>query len=764
MENHNNNSNNNNNNYYRERNQSLVVEVIEFKDEKIPIGTTNILKQSFESQNFDECENDLLVDEAQRKGYPYEIRKKIYRWVIFCIIGILTALVGVAIDISIQKLSDFKYTKLKEYLDWCWDADCMYQPYLVWLAFNLIAVLPGTLLVAFIEPVAAGSGIPVVKCYLNGIKIPHIVRFRTLVVKAIGVVSSVVGGLACGKEGPMIHSGAVIAAGFSQGKSQFLRFLNLKSFSKFRDDREKRDFVSGGAAAGVAAAFGAPVGGVLFSLEEGCSYWNQGLTWRIFFASTISAFTLNACMSWYENHPGNMSYDGLLNFGSFDNLNYELPELLIFVVMGAIGGLLGAFFNFTNHKLTVFRMRYLNTPWLKVAEVLVVSAVSATIPLCMVYGLQQCVNMGDNPTPYPIQMHCQDGEYNSLASLWIQLPETTVRSFFHDINGTHRMTSLIPFVIVYYILSIWTYGLTASAGLFIPCLLTGAAWGRMIGIGLETYFPGVPILANPAKYALIGAAAQLGGVVRMTISLTVILIEATGSIIFGLPLMITLLTAKWVGDFFNEGLYDIHIQLAGVPLLAWEPPPLSFSMDTRTFMSHPVTTLQPIESVRRVVHVLKTRTYNGFPVVDPIIPTGDGISSFGRMRGLILRNQLIVMLQNKIFNISSDTWDTNAINIQLFRRIYPKFPTINDISLTDEEMNQSLDLRPFMNPSPYCVQMNSSLPRVFRLFRALGLRHLIVINDTNEVVGMVTRKDLAKYRTWKHLGQFGVKELKIIKK
>ena len=56
---------------------------------------------------------------------------------------------------------------------------------------------------------------------------------------------------------------------------------------------------------------------------------------------------------------------------------------------------------------------------------------------------------------------------------------------------------------------------------------------------------------NIAKYALVGAACQLGGTVRMTISLTVIIIECTGDITFGIPIMLSLIVAKWMGDYFN---------------------------------------------------------------------------------------------------------------------------------------------------------------------------------------------------------------------
>ena len=70
--------------------------------------------------------------------------------------------------------------------------------------------------------------------------------------------------------------------------------------------------------------------------------------------------------------------------------------------------------------------------------------------------------------------------------------------------------------------------------------------GRL-NLSLTDFFQSTEI----TKYIIVGAACQLGGTVRMTISLTVIVIECTGDITFGIPIMLSLIVAKWMGDFFN---------------------------------------------------------------------------------------------------------------------------------------------------------------------------------------------------------------------
>lgn len=179
-------------------------------------------------------------------------------------------------------------------------------------------------LFVWIEPASGGSGIPEIKCFLNGIDLPRIVRVKTLLCKVFGVTFSVAAGLPVGKEGPMVHSGSVVAAGISQGKTKFWGVdTSFSKFSDFRNDREKRDFVACGAAAGVASAFGAPIGGVLFSLEEGASYWSTKLTWRAFFCAMSTMATLYAIRNvdvWW----GQADVAKLFSFGEFNSLSYVL--------------------------------------------------------------------------------------------------------------------------------------------------------------------------------------------------------------------------------------------------------------------------------------------------------------------------------------------------------------------------------------------------------------------------------------------------------
>uniref|UniRef100_A0A915CF91 CBS domain-containing protein n=1 Tax=Parascaris univalens TaxID=6257 RepID=A0A915CF91_PARUN len=614
------------------------------------------LSSRFESLDYEIVENRLYKREENDPNHQQILfRQSLNRWVVCFLIGICTGCVAAFIDVLIHYSGRVKFHLIINNLLKLCEKDmeegggCVWMVEMAWIAYNCILVAISASLVVFVSPVAAGSGIPQVKCFLNGIQIPGVVRLKALIVKSFGVACTVGGGLSAGKEGPMIHSGAVIAAGISQGRCISLP-LDFHIFEEFRSDREKRDFVSAGAAAGVAAAFGAPLGGVLFSIEEGASFLNQTLTWRIFLAAMISSFTVNLILSVFYGVGGFLSWNGLANFGVFEDANYNIWEIPFFLLIGVLGGLSGALFNWLNLHLSRFRRIYVRSHAQKLFECLLVAAVSAFIGFMTLFVVNDCQPVGINPNLTDVnKLWCRKGEYSAVANLFFQSPEESVKSLFHSPINSFRASTLFIFAVEYYILTLWTYGLSVPSGIFIPSLLTGAAWGRLVGIGVERLFPNVTGL-DPGKYALAGAAAQLGGVVRMTVSLTAIIVEATKNITFALPVMLVLMVTKWVADVFNEGLYDAHIELDEVPILGWNPPKLSRNILAQRVMRKDVMAMEPRERVKRIVEVLRATVHHGFPVVDTISPpsTNSQFPDYGRVKGLILRSQLITLLSNRV--------------------------------------------------------------------------------------------------------------------
>ena len=173
-------------------------------------------------------------------------------------------------------------------------------------------------------------------------------------------------------------------------------------------------------------------------------------------------------------------------------------------------------------------------------------------------------------------------------------------------------------------------------------------------------------------------------------------------------------------------------------------------------MTHPVIVLKEVEKVGRILDILETTTHNGYPVVEGYDPSFVNSEKFGLLKGLILRHQLLTLLKKKC-HLNSDL----KLQPGDFRESYPRYINLSDVEISEDEKDYEIDLRPYMNLSPYSLTENSNLPRVFRLFRGLGLRHLVIVDLLNNVVGIVTRIDIARYRGHVGFKGFKIKELSV---
>lgn len=169
----------------------------------------------------------------------------------------------------------------------------MFVGWIVDILFALSYILLASIITVYVAPGALGSGVAEAMGMLNGVKYPNYISIRTFIVKIVGVILAVSSGICGGKEGPLVHIGVCVGC--------LIAYLPFDFMKYFRNDFEKRKFIAIGTACGISAAFGAPIGGSLFAWEisKPNTFWTFSLTWKIFFASSVSCFFLTIFLSLY---------------------------------------------------------------------------------------------------------------------------------------------------------------------------------------------------------------------------------------------------------------------------------------------------------------------------------------------------------------------------------------------------------------------------------------------------------------------------------
>lgn len=266
------------------------------------------------------------------------------------------------------------------------------------------------------------------------------------------------------------------------------------------------------------------------------------------------------------------------------------------------------------------------------------------------------------------------------------------------------------------ILTIITFGCKVPSGIIIPALDAGALFGRLIG----QMVPGI----SPGIFAMVGAAAFLAGMSRMTVSLTVIMFELTGEVDYIPPFMIAILIAKWVADALSsEGVYDLAQTVLGHPFLDPEHA-LGIVRDEGSL----------VEELIPPPQTMKEITVDVGPeckVSKALLATK--LSQL-KARGLMDAGLVLVDLKGMLHGYLAEGELDFAIN--------------EEGVLNDDEAVDLLEgpLANFVDRTPLTICAKAPMEYAVEMFGKLGLRHLIVVEEgTGRVVGVIIKKRLVLY-------------------
>lgn len=591
-----------------------------------------------------------------------------------------------------------------------------------WCSYILISALlacASAVLVRSYAPYAAGSGISEIKCVLSGFTIRGFLSARTLAIKSLGLPLAIASGLSVGKEGPAVH----VACCIGNTIAHALRWL-VPSHAKLRE------LLTASSAAGVAVAFGSPVGGVLFALEEMTSHFPPHTMWRTFLCALASTVVLSF-MNPYRTGK-------LVLFQVEYNDTWHYFEIVSFVLLGVFGGLYGEYVVRFHLQVQRFRRKYLSH--LGVQEAILLAVITAMISFFNRFMRIEMTEM--------LEMLFQKCEGASDDDVLCQ--SRTQWSMF---------TSLLFATVLRFVLVILSYGCKVPAGIFIPSMAVGATFGRMVGIlvkAVQTAFPSLSIFSScpadrpcivPGTYAMLGAAAGLAGVTRITVAVVVIMFELTGALTYILPIMLVVSTSKLVADMFGTGgISDQSIKFNGYPFLNIDDHVYGVTVE-ECLKGIPDVLYASGMPLHQVEAYLGRCTYRGFPVVR----SSDDYALKGYMERQHLQQAIDRAHASRTLHPDTlclfEPQSTAVYALATSQEAPPRHAPGPVESMSEEAMElreEPLQLGEWVDPAPLIVQPQMDLEVVADMFKRLGPR-VVLACRSGQLVGIVTIKDLLRH-------------------
>lgn len=365
----------------------------------------------------------------------------------------------------------------------------------VWFIILAVAALVVAALLRW-EPLISGSGIPQIEGEIMGELDPS--WWKVLLGKLAGGLLSLGCGLSLGREGPSIQLGAMAAKGFSR-------------LTK-RVKTEEKLLITCGASAGLAAAFNAPIAGVLFSLEEMHKHFSP----EILLSSMASAITADFV---------SRNVFGLEPVFAFEmTQNIPLHVYWHVLILGALLGLLGVLYNKTLSKTQDL---YQKIP-------------SQTVRVMIPFLLAGVLGF-----LYPSVLGGGHPLVEAMSS------------------GKLMMGALCLIFLLKFCFSMVSFGSGAPGGIFLPLLVLGAVIGSI-------YFHAVGLATNAldgllGNFIILGMAGYFSAIVRAPITGIILISEMTGSYSHLLTLSLVSLVAYLIPDILRcAPVYDqlLHRLLA----------------------------------------------------------------------------------------------------------------------------------------------------------------------------------------------------------